>query len=140
MKKVKIIFNVMLLCFLFSSCSSQEAMKPFPYGNFSYRSYDIAGNLIGNGSIYINDADSGRIEGNWSIRNVHNCTECGSQFGSGYLTGFINEDSIFINLNPDNPDSFTQLLGKLGKETISGEWQWYNLIVASNRGTFEAKK
>ena len=140
MKKLRVIvvlFGVSLLLFY---CSSHNVVEKFPYGSYSYRSYDIVGNLIGDGSLTIVKLDSITIEGNWSIRNVHNCVTCGTQFGGGYLTGEIKSDSIFINLNPDNPEDYTELVGKLDNNTISGDWQWFRLIVASNRGTFKAVK
>ena len=140
MKKIKIFLILLGLPVLLWSCSSGESTGLTELGNYSYRSYDIVGNLVGEGSIYISKTDSGTIEGNWSIRNVHNCSTCGTQFGSGYLTGQIKDDSIYINLNPDYPESYTELTGKLQNGNMSGEWLWTNLIIASNRGTFKAEK
>lgn len=140
MKKINIILILFGISVLLLSCSSGEMTGKTELGNYLYRSYDIVGNLIGEGSLYIIKTDSGTVEGNWSIRNVHNCFTCGTQFGGGYLLGEIKKDSIFINLNPDNPENYTELVGKLKADTISGDWQWFKLIVASNRGTFEAAK
>jgi len=140
MKKINIILVLLGISILLLSCSSGEMAGTSELGNYSYRSYDIVGNLIGEGSLYIVKTDSETVEGNWSIRNVHNCFTCGTQFGGGYLMGEIKKDSIFINLNPDNPEDYTELVGKLEADTISGDWQWFRLITASNRGTFEAAK
>ncbi len=140
MKKVSLIILLIISLFIFLSCSNIEKTGTTHLEKYSYRSYDIVGNLVGEGSLYISRTDSGTVEGNWSIRNVHNCSTCGSQFGSGYLIGQIKNDSIYINLNPDYPESYTELTGKLQNGNISGEWLWTNLIVASNRGTFEATK
>ena len=140
MKKLKAIVILFGISILLLSCSSQEVVEKFPYGSYSYRSYDIVGNLIGDGSLTIVKLDSVTLEGNWSIRNVHNCINCGTQFGGGYLTGDIKGDSIFVNLNPDNPENYTELVGKLENGFITGDWQWFKLIVTSNRGTFTAVK
>lgn len=140
MKKTTFILLLIVLPALFLSCSTIEKTGRTELGDYSYRSYDMVGTLVGEGSLYIVKSDSGTVEGNWSIRNVHNCSTCGSQFGSGYLTGQIKNDSIYINLNPDYPESYTELTGKLQNGNISGEWLWTNLIVASNRGTFKAEK
>ena len=140
MKKLRVIVVLFGISLLLLSCSSGKTTGSSELGNYSYRSYDIVGNLIGDGSLYIVKTDSGTVEGNWSIRNVHNCITCGTQFGGGYLMGQIKKDSIFINLNPDNPEDYTELVGKLDNDTISGDWQWFKLIIASNRGTFEAVK
>ena len=140
MKKIFVIASIIFISALLTSCSSGEKAGIIELGNYSFRSYDIVGNLVGQGSIYLTKTDSGTVEGNWSIRNVHNCLSCGSQFGSGYLMGQIKNDSIYLNLNPDYPESCTTLSGKLNSGKIYGEWLWTNLIVASNRGTFKAEK
>ena len=134
MKKINIVLVLFGISVLLLSCSSGEMTGKTELGNYFYRSYDIVGNLIGEGSLYIVKTDSGTVEGNWSIRNVHNCFTCGTQFGGGYLMGEIKK------LNPDNPENYTELVGKLEADTISGDWQWFRLILASNRGTFEAAK
>lgn len=132
---------ILLSSFIFIlsvSCSMKETTKEFPYGSYTYRSYNITGELIGDGTLYINEVDSNKIEGNWSIRNIKNCTVCGPQYGSGFLTGRIEQDSIFINLNPNTPQNYVKLAGIIGDGSFAGEWTWYELIVNSNRGTFRA--
>ncbi len=140
MKNFSLILSLIISAVIFFSCSTVEKTGITELGKYSYRSYDIVGNLVGEGSLYIFKTDSGTVEGNWSIRNVHNCSTCGSQFGNGYLNGRIENVSIYINLNPDYPESYTELTGELKNGNISGEWLWTNLIVASNRGTFKAEK
>jgi hypothetical protein len=136
-----IIRSIMLSTFMaliFISCSIQETTKEFPYGSYSYRSFNIAGELIGDGTLFISEVDSNDIEGNWSIRNVKNCNVCGPQFGSGFLTGHIEKDSVFINLNPNTPQNYVKLVGEITDGSFSGEWRWFELIVNSNRGSFRA--
>ena len=132
-------FLIVTFSFLvFVSCSSREAAGKFPYGNYLYQSFNIVGDLIGEGSLYITKLDSNTVEGNWSIRNVRNCFVCGPQYGNGYLTGRIENDSMYINLNPDKPENYVELVGELRNGTFSGDWRWFELIVNSNRGTFKA--
>ena len=136
MKMQKILFGVVLTA-VFFSCSTQNITGEFPYGSYSYQSFNIAGELIGDGTLFISTVDSNLIEGNWSIRNVRNCVVCGPQYGSGYLTGRIENDSVYINLNPDNPENYVELVGEIKDQSFSGDWRWFELIVNSNRGTFK---
>lgn len=139
MKKLPIIFIVILISTFFS-CSTHKVADEFPYGSYSYQSFNIVGELIGDGSLFISNVDSNIIEGNWSIRNIRNCIVCGPQYGSGYLTGRIENDSVYVNLNPNNPENYVELVGKADGNNFSGDWRWFKLIVNSNRGTFEAVK
>lgn len=136
MKMQKILFGVVLTA-VFFSCSTQKMTGEFPYGSYSYQSFNIAGEPIGDGTLFISTVDSNLIEGNWSIRNVRNCVVCGPQYGSGYLTGRIENDSVYINLNPNNPENYVELVGEIKDQSFSGDWRWFELIVNSNRGTFK---
>ena len=137
MKKYLILIGV-LSTLLFISCSTQNVTNKFPYGNYLYQSFNIGGELVGDGSLFISKVDSNFIDGNWSIRNVRNCVVCGPQYGGGYFSGRIESDSIYINLNPDNPENYVELVGKIKGDSLSGDWRWLELIVNSNRGTFKA--
>ena len=137
MKKQLIIF-IIILTSTFFSCSTHKVAGEFPYGSYSYQSFNIVGELTGYGSLFISTVDSNIIEGNWSIRNVRNCIVCGPQYGSGFLTGRIENDSVFINLNPNNPENYVELVGIVRNDTLSGDWRWFELIVNSNRGSFKA--
>ena len=137
MTKLYVLLNV-LAFFFFLSCSTQESSAEFPFGNYIYRSFNIAGELIGDGTLYINQLDSNKVEGNWSIRNVRNCIVCGPQYGSGYLSGRIENDSMFINLNPNTPQNYVELIGEIKDNAFVGDWRWFESVVNSNRGTFRA--
>ena len=139
MKKQLIIF-IVILTSTFFSCSTHKVAGEFPYGSYSYQSFNIVGELTGYGSLFISTVDSNIIEGNWSIRNIRNCIVCGPQYGSGFLTGRIENDSVFINLNPNNPENYVELVGIVRNNTLSGDWRWFELILNSNRGSFKAVK
>jgi hypothetical protein len=138
MKMLKIILLVTITSLVFFSCSTQKATEDYPYGNYSYKSFNIAGELVGDGTLYISKVDSNLVEGNWAVRNVRNCNVCGPQYGNGFLTGKIVNDSLFINLNPDNPENYVELVGELDGDNFTGDWRWFELVVNSNRGTFKA--
>lgn len=136
--KIYLVIFILISALTFFSCSTQMVANKFPYGNYSYQSFNIVGELVGEGSLYISKVDSNIIEGNWSIRNVRNCVVCGPQYGSGYLTGRIESDSVYINLNPNSPENYVELVGEIKNENFSGDWRWFELIVNSNRGNFKA--
>jgi hypothetical protein len=140
MKKTFLILAVPVLLFLFLSCSSQEATGSFPYGNYQYRSYNFLGDLVGEGTIYINRSDSNMVTGNWSIRKVIDCRNCGLQFGSGYLEGYIENDKMIVNLNPNEWEIDTKLIGMLADEEFSGDWRWTDEHGFGFSGTFIAVK
>lgn len=139
MIKLIVILNV-LAFFFFLSRGTQKSASDFPYGNYSYKGFNIAGELIADGTLFINYLDSNKVEGNWSIRNVRNCVVCGPQYGSGYLTGSITNDSLFINLNPNTPQNYVELVGEIKDNMFIGDWRWFESVVNSNRGTFRAAR
>jgi hypothetical protein len=136
--KIYLMIFGLISALTFFSCSTHTVSNKFPYGSYSYRSFNIAGELVGDGSLFISKVDSNIIEGNWSIRNIRNCVVCGPQYGSGYLTGRIESDSVYINLNPNNPENYVELVGEIKNDNFSGDWRWFELIVNSNRGNFKA--
>ena len=138
MIRLQIVTLNAILFLFFLSCSSQNAVGKYPHGSYSFKSFNIVGELVGDGTIYISKVDSNLIEGNWAIRDVRNCNVCGPQYGNGFFTGRIDNDSLFINLNPDNPENYVELAGELNEEAFTGDWRWYELVVNSNRGTFKA--
>ena len=140
MKKTIIFFLLTGAITILSNCSSSEVTEYFPYGNFSYKSFNFVGEIVGEGSLYISKVDSNTVEGNWAIRDIKNCTVCGPQYGLGFLTGRIEGDSMYINLNPDNPENFVELVGELSNGAFLGDWRWFKTVVTSNRGTFKAVK
>jgi len=139
MKKLTALLNVFVI-FLFLACGAQKSASDFPYGNYSYKGFNIAGELIADGTLFINYLDSNKVEGNWSIRNVRNCVVCGPQYGSGYLTGSIANDSLVINLNPNTPQNYVELVGEIKDNMFIGDWRWFESVVNSNRGTFRAAR
>jgi len=136
MKTLIVITSTLL--FLFLSCSTSKTSEPYPYGSYFYRSYNFLGDLVGEGTLYINTPDSNITTGNWQIRKVRECHNCGAQFGSGILTGKIENDSMRINLNPYDVEIDTELSGEFGDGTFNGDWKWTNQAGFGYSGTFKA--
>ncbi|GBD88462.1 hypothetical protein BMS3Abin03_02398 [bacterium BMS3Abin03] len=140
MKKLIIILVSSVLFLLLISCTAGESAGKSPYGSYIYRSYNFLGDLVGDGTIYVNEADSGKVTGNWSIRQIRSCPDCGKQFGSGYLEGYIENDSMFVNLNPTDVEINTMLIGKIKDGKFSGIWRWTDIQNFGFEGTFEATR
>jgi hypothetical protein len=139
MKKYLMLSVISLMLIIFS-CSTQTIQNEFPYGSYAYTSFNIAGEIVGEGTLFISKVDSNIVGGNWSIRNLKNCVVCGPQYGSGYFEGHIKKDSVYINLNPNTPQNYVELVGEIKDGNFYGDWRWFELIVNSNRGTFKAIK
>jgi hypothetical protein len=131
---------IIVMILLFNSCSSSEVNESFPYGSYHYRSYNFLGDLVGDGTIYIDKSDSNMVTGNWNIREVRLCLNCGRQFGSGYLEGYIENDSLIVNLNPNDIEIDTKLIGVISDNEFSGDWRWINRQGFGFSGQFTAIK
>jgi hypothetical protein len=138
MKKTLAGLAIFTMIFLLSSCSSRDASESFPYGSYHYRSYNFLGDLVGDGTIYINKSDSNTVTGNWNIREVRLCRNCGKQFGSGYLEGYIENDTMVVNLNPNETEIDTKLIGVLTDDEFSGDWRWIDRQGFGFSGQFTA--
>jgi len=132
--------SILIFLFLFLSCSSSQTSEQYPYGSYLYRSYNFLGDLVGEGTLYISEPDSNGIMGNWSIRKVRECNNCGAQFGSGIFIGTMEEDLMRINLNPDNVEIDTELIGEFGSGSFNGEWKWTDQAGFGFSGTFKAAR
>jgi hypothetical protein len=138
MKKTLTGIAVFTLFLLLGSCSSRDVSESFPYGSYQYRSYNFLGSLVGEGTIYINKSDSNMVTGNWSIREIVSCPNCGKQFGNGYLEGYIENDTMVVNLNPNETEIDTKLIGVLIDNEFSGDWRWTNRQGFGFSGKFTA--
>ena len=140
MKKALAGLLTFLLLFLLNNCSASNVNQKFPYGNYQYRSYNFLGDLVGEGTLYVDQSGSNEFTGNWNIRMVRDCRNCGAQFGSGFLTGHIENDTMYINLNPDDTEIDTYLVGLLNDGEYNGDWRWVSEEGFGYYGTFEAIK
>lgn len=139
MKKTSLL-TLPIIILLIISCSSTQTSEPFPYGSYFYRSYNFLGELVGEGTLYINQPDSTGVTGNWNIRKVRECNNCGAQFGSGFFMGSIEDEMMSINLNPDDITIDTKLTGTFGNGVFEGKWKWVNQEGFGYSGTFTANR
>ena len=138
MRKILAGIAISSVLLLLGSCSSRDVSESSPYGSYHYRSYNFLGSLVGEGTIYINKSDSNVVTGNWSIREIVNCPNCGRQFGNGYLEGYIENDTMVVNLNPNETEIDTKLIGVFIDNEFSGDWRWTNLQGFGFSGKFTA--
>jgi hypothetical protein len=132
--------SISIFLFLFLSCSSSQTSELCPYGSYSYRSFNFLGELVGEGTLYINEPDSNGVTGNWHIRKVRECSNCGAQFGSGILIGSVENDTLRVNLNPNDVEIDTELIGEFGSGSFDGAWKWLNQEGFGYSGTFKASR
>ena len=140
MKLKILIVAIPILIFMTISCSSSHTEEQFPYGSYLYRSYNFLGDLVGEGTLYINPPDSNGVMGNWQIRKVRECNNCGAQFGSGILIGTLENDTLRVNLNPDDIFIDTELIGEFVNGNYDGKWKWINQEGFGYSGTFTSSR
>ncbi len=135
---------ILLLALLFSlaSCDneSDSLVGTTPPGAYSYTSYDSLGTAIVKGWFTMNYKDSVHIIGNWSFEKIDNPQDVGPQVGAGKLIGGIDQDKVWVELNPQFRDDNLQLIGSITGNKFSGKWMWLSYAGISNHGTFEAIK
>ena len=139
----KFIFIIFLsLMVSFVSCNKKNGglVEPVPPGAYSYISYDANGTAIVKGWFTMIYEDSTEITGEWHFETIGNPQNIGPQFGNGELIGGIEQDRVWVELNPQFRDNNLQLTGTIDYNRYFGIWQWISFVGVSNQGTFEAVK
>ena len=135
------LFFVFLTFFILSSCQKDQLILGPPSGDsFFYQSRDTLGQIIVSGWISLVKIDSSQMEGSWKLEKIKNRTDIGPQAGSGELKGWIIDNELFVNLQPNFRDNNLLLNGILKGNTYSGIWQWISFKGITNWGTFQAVK
>ena len=114
-----------------------------PGGNpvsYTYRAYNLAGNLLVAGTLTMAMEDSTSIVGSWALDQVQASDRVGPQVGTGKLAGMIAGKSVWINLNPSWVDNNVFLQGTMDDSRMSGKWMWSTFVGSTAEGTFEAIK
>ena len=143
MKLASMYFLSFVLGFHIWNCSGAKSVqpsKPFPLGEYEYAGFDKKGDKIVEGKLAITSREGDRIKGEWQLNRIGNPERIGPQTGTGECDGLINEDSLFINLNPNMVDNNVHLKGKIKDGRYSGTWSYDGVGSGINRGTFEAVK
>ncbi|MBC8277675.1 MAG: hypothetical protein H8E46_05540 [FCB group bacterium] len=127
----------LLLTIIWLGCSDTPT-ESFPDDVFIYTSYDTSGIPAVSGWFTMTFSDSGAISGDWHFSPVGNPQNIGPQTGEGNLIGGIDENNVWIELNPQYIDHNLRLTGTLEGDRYTGEWQWISYVGVTNQGNFEA--
>jgi len=142
MKHFNKIFLILSLLFVFFSCNNPVKVTSIEIisGSYVYTGYDKNDVMITSGNFSINVKDSTEIIGSWNFHKVKDSNNCGPQYGNGNLIGRINDDEIWIGLNPNNADNNIELIGSIKSNKLSGNWNYISFIGLTNSGKFVAVK
>jgi len=133
-----------VLGFCFVACSAAriartaEQVKPVPMGEYKYTGFDKSGKRIVEGRLSITAIIGKQIEGDWELNEVDNPGRIGSQVGSGALVGSIDEQEVYIDLNPNISDANVYLNGAIESGRYKGTWSFNGIAGPISQGTFEA--
>ena len=148
MNNFKFIFPIFLIFFISCNRGTFDPSAPQP-GTYVYKAFDSTGILIVEGWLKFKVDDSIQpdddmnylpIEGVWHLNKIGNPGHIGDQVGDGILKGTIEDDKIWINLNPGWADNNVYLNGKLDGNKFDGEWFYSTFVGAINGGPFQYRK
>jgi len=129
-----------LLPLLVAVTTCTQPTDSTPPGAFAFSSYDSTGAPLSSGWFSMKFSDSVTISGEWHFNPHDNPQDVGPQIGQGTLTGLVQGDQVFINLNPEFADNNVALSGTMTENRISGIWMWTTFAGPTNQGTFNAVK
>ena len=118
--------------------SDDLSLGPIPPGAYQYTSYDSTGVAIVKGWLTLNYEGSLNITGEWHLEKIGNPHNIGPQVGNGNLVGVIDQERVWVELNPQYVDNNLQLNGIIENGHYKGEWIWTSFAGITNRGSFEA--
>jgi len=143
MKLASMYFLSFVLGFHIWNCSGAKSVqqsKPFPLGEYEYAGFDKKGDKIVEGILAITSREEDRIKGEWQLNKIGNPERIGPQTGKGECDGLVQEDSLFLNLNPNMVDNNVHLKGSIKDGRYAGTWSYDGVGSGINKGTFEAVK
>ena len=139
-----LLFIVLGLCLV--ACSAAKSVetaeqgKPVPLGEYKYTGFDKSGKRIVEGRLSITAVKGKQIEGDWELKEIDNPGRIGPQVGSGALVGSVDEQKVYINLNPNISDANVFLNGTNESGSYKGTWSFSGIAGPISQGTFEAVK
>jgi len=148
MNHLKILFSILLLC-LVSCTKDTSPTSSIPKDAFQYQAFDSTGTIVVDGwlKFKVNPSLSPAeemsylaISGEWHFSKIGNPVNIGHQVGDEILKGTIEDDQIWINLNPGIADDNVVLNGKINGRIIEGHWYYSIFVGAINGGSFKAEK
>ena len=142
MKRIILKIFGLLFLFLIYSCNNptENSTTDNISGLYNYTAYDSSRTVIIKGTFILIFKDENNINGSWDFHKVDNPQNTGPHFGRGQLIGRYSEGKLWIGLNPYNTDNNVELLGTIGFDNITGNWNYISFIGITNSGKFEALK
>ena len=132
---------LILLAFGLTQFSCRDLnISPSYEAKYHYEALDNDGKLGVSGLFTINFKDSPDLQGKWEFFSENDSLEMGAQVGEGQLEGWVQGDTISINLHPGYADHNVILHGRIENKSISGQWSWITFSGPTNQGTFVATK
>lgn len=133
---------IFLFCLIFVVCSEngKSVFRIEKQNTYSYTGFDSTGVVIVRGQLTFDFGDSNQVTGQWCFERVGDVNNTGPQVGEGDLTGGLNGEQLWINLNPDYADNNVFLSGILKNNEYTGTWTYSTFAGPVNQGTFEAEK
>lgn len=108
---------------------------------YTYIGYDSTGAKIVKGWIEIHITDSAEVSGNWNLSVIGNPQNIGPQTGAGQVSGIIEDEKIFLDLNPNFRDNNVVLFAEFYKSRrMEGQWNFVGFPGVLNYGSFAAIK
>jgi len=143
MRKLVRVLYTLLISVVLIGCEDaidNSVIVPVPPGAYAYTGYDSTGIVIVKGWLSFTYQDSIQFSGEWQFQKVGNPERIGPQVGTGTLVGGIEEQRVWVDLNPQYADNNVFLSGQFEGNRYHGQWSWGTFAGVSNRGTFEAVK
>ena len=120
------------------SCNDSDVTVDIPSGSYHYRSYNSSGEKIVEGWFTMEEDSVSNITGEWHFDKIGNPKDIGPQVGDGVLLGGYNDDTLWVELNPQYKDNNLQLIGTLKDGCYEGRWIWITFRGVTAEGTFKA--
>ena len=132
---MKNLWPILPLLFVFSCDDKQESENMYQYSG-----YDTLGVQIIEGSLFFEYGDSSSISGAWNFNVIGSPENIGPQTGEGEYIGTVENNQLWINLNPEWADNNVHLDGTIDGNKITGNWVYSGFAGSMNHGTFSAEK
>jgi len=132
---MKNLWPILPLLFVFSCDDKQESENIYQYFG-----YDTLGVQIIEGSLFFEYGDSSSISGTWDFNVIGSPENIGPQTGEGEYIGTVENNQLWINLNPEWADNNVHLDGTIDGNKITGNWVYSGFAGSMNHGTFSAEK
>ncbi|HDP99766.1 MAG TPA: hypothetical protein ENN22_11375 [bacterium] len=142
MKQISIFGLIIIISLSFYFCDKGNSINglKIPGGAYAHSGFDSTGVEIVTGWIKIIFDDSATISGEWQLDKIGDPKNIGPQVGSGSLKGNLENNQLFLNLNPGYVDNNVFLTCPYDDQKLMGKWEYAGFPGIINFGTFVAEK